>query len=446
MTIDMTGRSASAIAADLRERIERGELTPGTLLPSVRAVAADLGVNRNTVVAAYRQLAQAGLVEARGRSGTRVADRTTVAQEGYAPDTVLRDVGTGNPDPALIPDPTAALARSTRPVLYGEPVIDPGLESWARGWMADQLPHDDLLITVTSGASDAIERLLAQALQRDDAVALEDPCFLSALHTVRTGGYRAVPVAVDAEGMTVEGLRAALDAGVRAVICTPRAHNPTGASLSAQRAAALRAVLAEHPYVLVIEDDHFSLLSRAPLHSVIGAGQRRWARIRSMSKFLGPDTCLAVTASDPDTADGLAVRLTPGTTWVSHILQRMTLALVTDDVVRADIEAAAEHYAARNAAFAAALTARGLPVAPGDGLNLWVPLPVAAATVREDLMRRGWLVREGDPFFLSPDRTGAFLRLTVHDLDEASATALADDLASAAVALRPVARGGRIEA
>ncbi|MDQ1076987.1 MULTISPECIES: aminotransferase class I/II-fold pyridoxal phosphate-dependent enzyme [Microbacterium] len=446
MTIDITGRSASEIATDLRERIERGELAPGTLLPSVRTVAADLGVNRNTVVAAYRQLSQAGLVEARGRGGTRVADRTTVAQEGYAPDTVLRDVGTGNPDPALIPDPTNALVRSTRPVLYGEPVIDPGLEAWARDWMADQLPHDDLRITVTSGASDAIERLLAQALQRDDAVALEDPCFLSALHTVRTGGYRAIPVEVDADGMTVEGLRAALDAGVRAVIVTPRAHNPTGAGLSAERAAALRDVLAAHPYVLVIEDDHFSLLSRALLHSVIGSGQRRWARIRSMSKFLGPDTCLAVTASDPDTADGLAVRLTPGTTWVSHILQRMTHALVTDDGVRADIERAAVHYADRNAAFAAALTERGLPVAPGDGLNLWVPLPVPAATVRDDLMRRGWLVREGDPFFLSSGPSGSFLRLTVHDLDDTAARTLADDIAAAAGTRRPPARGGRIEA
>ncbi|WP_285137435.1 aminotransferase class I/II-fold pyridoxal phosphate-dependent enzyme [Microbacterium sp. lyk4-40-TSB-66] len=446
MSIDLTGSSASGIAADLRTRIERGELAPGTLLPSVRAVAVDLGINRNTVVAAYRQLAQAGLVEARGRGGTRVADRTAVAQEGYAPDTVLRDVGTGNPDPARIPDPTAALARSTRPVLYGEPVIDPGLEAWARAWMTDQLPHDDVRITVTSGASDAIERLLAQALQRDDAVALEDPCFLSALHTVRTGGYRAVPVAVDAEGMTVDGLRAALEAGVRAVICTPRAHNPTGASLSAARAASLRAVLEDHPYVLVIEDDHFSLLSRAPLHSVIGPAQRRWARIRSMSKFLGPDTCLAVTASDPDTADGLAVRLTPGTTWVSHILQRLTLALVTDDAVRADIERAAEHYAARNAAFARALTERGLPTTPGDGLNLWVPLPAPAGIVREELMRRGWLVREGDPFFLSPDHAGAFLRLTVHDLDDSSAAALADDMALAAGTRRPGVRSGRIEA
>ena len=112
MTIDITGRSASEIAVGLRTSIERGELPPGTLLPPVRSLAGELGVNRNTVVAAYRQLAQAGLVESRGRGGTRVADRATVAQEGYAPDTVLRDVGTGNPDPALIPDPPAALARS----------------------------------------------------------------------------------------------------------------------------------------------------------------------------------------------------------------------------------------------------------------------------------------------------------------------------------------------
>ncbi|CAH0192114.1 aminotransferase class I/II-fold pyridoxal phosphate-dependent enzyme [Microbacterium sp. Bi128] len=445
MSVNITGRSASEISADLRERIERGHLQSGDALPSVRALAAELGVNRNTVVAAYRMLAQAGLVVARGRGGTRVAGQAPVAQEGYAAGTVLRDVGTGNPDPALIPDPAAALARSGRPVLYGEPVVDPGLEAWAREWMAEGLPAPTPRITVTSGASDAIERLLAQALQRDDAVALEDPCFLSALHTVRQGGYRAVPVAVDAEGMTVEGLRAALADGVRAVICTPRAHNPTGASLTETRAAELRAVLADHPYVLVIEDDHFSLLSRAPLHSVIGETQQRWARIRSVSKFLGPDMCLAVVASDDETADRLALRLTPGTTWVSHILQRLTLALVTDLEVRDGIERAATHYADRNAAFAALLAARGLPLTVGDGLNLWVPLPAPAARVREELMRRGWLVRDGDHFFLSPDAAGDYLRLTVHGLTDVEAAALADDLATAVAALRPPTRSGRIE-
>lgn len=440
MTLEITGRSAADIAASVRALIERGALLPGDPLPPVRSLADDLGVNRNTAVAAYRQLTSAGVVVTRGRGGTHVADRSAVAQEGFAADSVLRDVATGNPDPDLIPDLSRALAgMAGRPVLYGEPVIDPGLEGWAQAWMGADLAPSDLRLTITSGAADAVERLLAQALVRDDAVALEDPCFLTSIHTVRVGGYRAVPVPVDDEGMTVAGLRSALDQGVRAVVCTPRAQNPTGASLSERRAQELRAVLRAHPYVLVIEDDHFSMLSRSPFRSLIGPDHRRWALVRSVSKFLGPDMCLAVTASDPDTAERLAMRLTPGTTWVSHLLQRLTLALVTDPEVTARIVAAGAHYAARNDAFAARLTALGVPAAAGDGLNLWVALPVPARDVSEQLMRRGWLVRAGDEFVLADAPASRRLRLTVHDLADADADRLAADIAAAVRAA-----GGRL--
>lgn len=433
MSEQITGSTAAEISDSVRALRDRGELRPGTVLPPVRELALQLGVNRNTAVAAYRQLAQAGVVVSRGRGGTVVAGAEPVAQEGYAADTVLRDVGTGNPDPRLIPDPTPALATLTgRPVLYGEPVIDRGLEEWANAWVAEDLPKADFRITITSGAVDAVERLLAQALTRDDAVALEDPCFLASIHTVRLGGYRAVAVPVDAEGMTVDGLRAALDAGVRAVICTPRAQNPTGSSLSARRATELRAVLAEHPYVLIIEDDHFSMLSRQPYQTLIGPDHRRFALVRSVSKFLGPDMCLAVAATDPTTAERLAMRLSPGTTWVSHLLQRLTLALLTDDDVRARITAAATHYAARNDAFADRLRAHGLAVDVSDGLSLWVPLPVPARLVTERLMRRGWLARTGDEFSLDERAEPSHhLRLTVHDLSDDDATTLVADLVAA---------------
>jgi DNA-binding transcriptional MocR family regulator len=444
MQVEITGASAAEIAESVRELRERGMLRPGDALPPVRTLAERLGVNRNTVMAAYRHLAQAGYVSSHGRSGTRIADPDPIAQEGYAPDTVLRDIGTGNPDPDRIPDPSNALARMAgRPVLYGEPVIDRDLERWALEWMRDAVdPALDLRLTVTSGASDAIERLLAQALTRDDAVALEDPCFLSSINIVRQGGYRAVAVPVDAEGMTVAGLQAAIDAGVRAVVCTPRAQNPTGASLSAQRARALRAVLAQHPYVLVIEDDHFSMLSSKPHHSIIGPAHRRFALVRSVSKFLGPDMCLAVVASDPATADRLAMRLSPGTVWVSHLLQRLTAALVGDDAVTRQIGEAAEHYAARNAAFAGLLTARGIPTEAGDGLSVWVPLPVAARDVLPHLMRRGWLVRPGDEFVLADDSAAHHLRVTVHELSDEEAGRLSDDISAAVAA---VAGRGMIE-
>ncbi|GAA2850339.1 transcriptional regulator PtsJ [Microbacterium arabinogalactanolyticum] len=434
MSMDIAGTTAAEIADSVRALRERGMLRPGDALPPVRELAGLLGVNRNTAVAAYRQLAQAGLVISKGRGGTLIAGAAHVAQEGIAADTVLQDIGSGNPDPQLIPDPTAALAGIVgRPVLYGEPVIDPGLEQWAREWMLADLPRDDLRITVTSGAVDAVERLLAQALMRDDAVALEDPCFLASIHTVRLGGYRAVPVPVDAEGMTVEGLQAALDAGVRAIISTPRAQNPTGVSLSPARAEALRAVLRPHPYVLIIEDDHFSMLSAHPYASLIGPEHRRYALLRSVSKFLGPDMCLALAATDPTTAERLAMRLNPGTTWVSHLLQRLAHAQLADAGVRARIAEAAAHYAARNGAFVSALAERGIETASSDGLSLWVRLAVPARTAAERLMRRGWLVRTGDEFRIDDASPASdHLRLTVHDLSAADTARLLDDLEAAA--------------
>lgn len=433
MSDQITGTTASDIADSVRALRDRGILLPGSVLPPVRELAATLGVNRNTAVAAYRQLAQAGLVVSRGRAGTVVAGLESVAQEGYAPDTVLRDIGTGNPDPRLIPDPAPALMTIvSRPVLYGEPVIDRGLEEWARDWMSADLAEVDFRITVTSGAVDAVERLLAQALMRDDAVALEDPCFLASIHTVRLGGYRAVPVPVDSEGMTVDGLKAALDAGVRAVICTPRAQNPTGASLTAPRAAELRAVLADHPYVLIIEDDHFSMLSQRPYESLIGPEHRRFALVRSVSKFLGPDMCLAIAATDAETADRLAMRLSPGTTWVSHLLQRLALTQLTDASVMAEIADAASHYAERNTAFAELLRDSGIPATASDGLSLWVAFPQPASTIAERLMRRGWLARTGDDFALDERAEPSHhLRLTVHDLSDDDAETLVADLVAA---------------
>jgi DNA-binding transcriptional MocR family regulator len=435
----ISGGTAVEIADSVRALVDRGELAPGQSLPSVRALAEQLGVNRNTAVAAYRALARSGVVIAQGRAGTRIAQRTAVPQEGFTDAGVLRDLGTGNPSPALIPDLAPALAAAVgRPVLYGEPVIDRDFEDWARAWMAPDVPTGaEAALTLTSGAVDAIERLLAQALIRDDAVALEDPCFLASIQTVRHGGYRAIPVPVDAEGMTPEGLRAALEDGARAVVLTPRAQNPTGASLSVERAAQLQEVLADHPYVLVIEDDYYSFLSRTPFRSVVGAEHRRWALVRSVSKFLGPDLCLAVTATDPETARRLALRLSPGTTWVSHLLQRLAHGVLREEASLALIERAGAHYAARSAAFAQRLERHGLPVEPGDGMSLWVPLPRPAQEVAARLARRGWLARTGDEFRLSPEAAPSrHLRFTVHDLADDELDTLAADLSGAAATCR----------
>ena len=141
--------------------------------------------------------------------------------------------------------------------------------------------------------------------------------------------------------------------------------------------------------------------------------------------------CLAATATDPETAGRLAQRLSPGTTWVSHLLQRITHAVLRDPDALALIDRAGIHYAAQNTAFAAQLTALGLPVEAGDGMSLWVPVPVPARVVAERLMRRGWLVRTGDDFRLAPGaEPSRHLRLTVHDLTSEEMRRLAEDLAA----------------
>ena len=69
------GPPASAQAREaLRDLIDRGELLPGEQLPTVRALAADVGLAPNTVARAYRELEEAGYLEGRGRAGTFVVD------------------------------------------------------------------------------------------------------------------------------------------------------------------------------------------------------------------------------------------------------------------------------------------------------------------------------------------------------------------------------------
>ena len=79
------------VRAQLAELIGDGRLPVGTRLPTVRQLAADLGLAVNTVARAYRELEAAGLLETRGRHGTFVApgrddavDRLHRAAAGYA--------------------------------------------------------------------------------------------------------------------------------------------------------------------------------------------------------------------------------------------------------------------------------------------------------------------------------------------------------------------------
>ncbi len=424
----ITGTTAAQIFDSVRGLAQSGQLRPGQALPPVRELAGMLSVNRNTVASAYKRLVTAGIALTQGRLGTVIRARPGPGeQEGSASGTPLVDLASGNPNPAYLPDLADVLARKGyRPRLYGEDPVNPALEAHARQWFEGDCPAS-LEINLTHGAVDAIERLLAAHLASGDKVAVESPCFLSSINTLRHANLQAIGVAVDAAGMRADALDAALALGAQAVLITPRAHNPTGCSLTLARARALRQVLERYPHVLIIVDDHFAMLSDVAYHPVIPVTARRWALLRSMSKGLGPDLRLAFVASDEETSRRLRLRLASGTTWVSHVLQDIAEACLESDVVQSQLAQAKASYGQRRNGLMQALEQQGIPgLAPMDGLNVWVPLEHDSQPVVLGLAQRGWLVRGGQGFGVHEMVHG--LRITVSTLEQAQADRLAADL------------------
>ncbi|WP_434639409.1 transcriptional regulator PtsJ [Klebsiella sp. I138] len=424
----IVGKTASEIFDNIRHLVQSGVLKPGETLPPVRELAAELMVNRNTVAAAYKRLVTSGLAISQGRNGTAIkAVGTPQAQEGGDPSSPLNDISGGNPDPRRLPDLTRYLNQlSLAPRLYGDAAVEPKLAAWAQRWMHQDLGiHTE--INLTSGAIDALERLLCALLLPGDGVAVEDPCFLSSINMLRYAGFNACPVAVDGEGMLPGELETALRNGVRAVILTPRAHNPTGSSFSEARATAIREILVRYPQALVIIDDHFALLSTAPWHSPLPATTQRWALVRSMSKTLGPDLRLAFVASDSTTSAALRLRLNAGSQWVSHLLQDFAFACLNDDAFTASLAESRRHYRRQNEKLVSALTLRGFSsLSPGDGLSFWLPLTEPSQPIALRLARAGWLVREGEAFGIRAPSHG--LRLSLGTLSDDQIEQLADDL------------------
>jgi DNA-binding transcriptional MocR family regulator len=421
-------RNAAGLVGELETAVSEGKLRPGERLPSVRRLAAEAGISPATVAAGLAELRRRGVVITEPRRGTRIGAGPPVGSIP-APMPVpagASDLSRGNPDPALLPDLPAALARAELPVhLYGEAPELAGLIELARAQLhSDGVPGEDLCIV--SGAMDAIERVLQANLRPGDRVAVEDPGYSALYDLLRAEGLSLEPVPIDRRGMLAEGLSAAISRGAVAVVLTPRGQNPTGAALDAQRAAELRGILDRHPGLLVVEDDHLGPVAGSPLHTLL-AGRTRWAATRSVAKALGPDLRLAVLAGDRRTITRVRGRQQCGPGWVSHLLQSLVLELWTDPEVQVLIGQAAKAYGERRRRLIGALEERGVEAEGSSGLNVWVPVPEEAG-VMGALLQRGWVVAPGARYRLASSTPA--IRITTAALDAADSDRLADDLAA----------------
>ena len=398
-------RSARGIAAAVSRLVTAGSLPSGTRLPTVRDVARELGVSPTTVSEAWQSLLRAGAIQTRGRSGTFVAgaamprQRLRYAQLGGP--ALPRDLSTGVPDHDLLPDLTEALNRigdGRLTTSYLDAPVLPALEDEIRA----RLPFPAERLTVVDGALDALDRITAAVVRFGDRVLVEDPAFPPTLDLLETVGATVVGVPLDGSGMDPSCLRRILaESRPVALYLQPRAHNPTGISMTAARAERIARVLAPFPDVTVIEDDHAGDISSAPAVSVGQFLPDRTVHVSSFSKSHGPDLRLAAIGGPRELVSVVADRRLLGPGWSSRLLQAVLLDLLTSPASVAQVAAARTEYARRRSLLLSALAAHGVPAGADDGINMWLPVEDQQFAM-VTLAAHGIAVAPGAPFLVAP--------------------------------------------
>ncbi|MGW2375754.1 MULTISPECIES: MocR-like pyridoxine biosynthesis transcription factor PdxR [Kitasatospora] len=306
LDLPATGGRRSALMAALREAIRSGRLAPGTRLPPYRALAADLGLARNTAAEAYAELVAEGWLTARQGSGTTVAERAAPVRPDRARRPARRpgpahDLRQGQPDAASFPR-TAWLAAARRALTAAPNEAfgpgDPQGRRELRTVLADYLARargvrtDPDRIVVCSGFAHALRLLfdgatpvLPPAEHGPLAVEAYGLGFHRAL--LAATGVTTTPLPIDEQGARVDELPQHPD--IRTVLLTPAHQFPTGGPLHSGRRAAV-VDWARRRGGLLLEDDYDGEFryDRQPVGAVQGLDPDRVVYLGSTSKSLTP--------------------------------------------------------------------------------------------------------------------------------------------------------------
>ncbi|MGA0612778.1 PLP-dependent aminotransferase family protein [Caldimonas sp. KR1-144] len=275
----------------LRGQIADGTLAPGARAPSTRALAADLGVSRTTVTAAYEQLAAEGyLVTSAGRVA-RIASPPAVPAPSLGPRAARRArraptlsgfgrrVGRmalpvpASAEPARIDFLYGALASRDFPTLawrrayqaellrqqprliYAAPEGEASLRRALQGYLrrARGLACDAGQILVVHGSQQAIDLCARLLLDAHDAFVFEDPGYLMARRCFEATGATPLPVPVDAHGL--DTARLPQDERARLAYVTPSHQFPLGGVLPIGRRLELLQ-WAQRQRAWILEDDY----------------------------------------------------------------------------------------------------------------------------------------------------------------------------------------------
>jgi GntR family transcriptional regulator/MocR family aminotransferase len=391
------------IARGISGDVRRGRLRPGDALPGSRTLAAELGVHRNTVLAALRELEAEGWIQAEARV-TRVARDLPVAPRperlppsglGFdlePPPTLPElappgwrglDLAGGLPDPRLIPveDLGRALRRAlkARPTLldYGSPFGEPRLRAALATLLGEvrglACPPEQLMIT--SGSLQAVDLAARLLLRPGDRVGVEDPGYPPVWQTLRAAGAEVIPLPVDREGLRVDQVEALLP--LRAIYLTPHHQFPTTVTLSAARRLRLLDLARRHRIAL-LEDDydfefHFEGRPVLPLASGDTGGVVIY--LGTLSKILAPGLRLGWVAGPRPLVEALGAQRRRGDLHGNRVMEGAVAEFIEDGLLQRHARKMRRLYGERRTVLLESLErhlAGSLEVVPtGGGLSLW---------------------------------------------------------------------------
>jgi DNA-binding transcriptional MocR family regulator len=407
-------RTSKGLAQAIGEAIGDGSLSEGSQLPPIRVVADALGLSPSTVSMAWRILSQAGAIRTAGRHGTVIMTRGGPGPARYRralekSSLYKLDLSTGVPDPTLLPSLVSALKNLHRAGTTGSYLDDPTIPGLAdvlrEGW-----PYEVDQFTVTDGAMDALNQVTAQLLRFGDIALVENPTFPPLLDLLEAVGVRTIGVNVDGAGLIPAELKEALKQRPKAMFLQPRAHNPSGASLTPRRARELAGLLKGNT-VAIIEDDSAGAIAIAPAISLGTWLPNQTVHIRSFSKSHGPDLRIAAMSGPPLLMESIRERRLLGQGWTSRLLQNLLLSLLTRNESIEQVERARVAYSFRRLTITSELKRHDVAIESGDGLNLWLPVEDETAAMVY-LASRGIGGAVGSPFMSKGDEA-PHLRLTI---------------------------------
>ncbi|MFB7876329.1 PLP-dependent aminotransferase family protein [Nocardia sp. NPDC056064] len=381
------------VADALRAAATGGMLRVHDRLPSSRALAAQLGVSRAVVAAAYDQLHAEGWLTGRRGSGTYLSTAPAAAPPGAdpaehaAPESGLLDLGPGAPCLEAL-DP-AAWRRAWRAAgdAPDEPRKDRAGEPAFRTAVAEHLlRHRGLaagttsVVLATAGTSAAVGELATALLRPGDRVAMEDPGYQRAVGALRAAGIEVVAVPVDGDGLRVDRI----PDGVRAVYCTPAHQFPLGARMPAARRVEL-IEFARAAGIFVIEDDYDGELryDTAPLPLLAAMAPDVVVHLGTTSKIVATTLGVGWLVARPEITEAVLAHRTRTGTAPSPAGQRVLSAFARHGDLARHLRRLRRVVPPRRALVVDALTRHALPVVGDDaGSHLVVELADATAERR----------------------------------------------------------------